>query len=74
MSMRSLETAILAELREVVGKRSIRLKDIQEWSTGDVKIQDGETLVILPDLKVNVAVKTECLGKKRAEAAKGGTE
>ena len=62
MSMRSLETAILAELRVVANRRGIRLKDIQEWSTGDIKVEVGETTFRLPGLGINVAVKTECLG------------
>jgi hypothetical protein len=66
MSMRSLESAVLAELREVSGKRSLRLKDVMEWSTGDVKVNPDETLFRLPDLAINCAVKTEALGKRRA--------
>jgi hypothetical protein len=64
MSMRTLETAILAELRVVAGRRSIRLKDIMEWSTGDVKILEGDTHFFLPGLEINVAVSTEALGEK----------
>ena len=63
--MRSLESAILAELREVAQNRSIRLKDIMEWSTGTVKVQEGETLLFLPDLKIQCAVKTAALGKNK---------
>lgn len=64
MSMRSPESAILAELREVAGKRSIRLKDIMEWSTGNVKTEVGETHFFLPGLNVNCTVLTPALGKK----------
>lgn len=64
MSMRSLETAICAELREVTGVRTLRIKDIQEWSTGDVKKVEGETIFTLPLLSINASVKTERLGKK----------
>ena len=55
--MKQLEAAVLAELREVTGHRKLRQKDIMEWSTGDVKPGDGETLVFLPALKVHVAYK-----------------
>jgi hypothetical protein len=43
------------------------MKDIMEWSTLDIKSQDGEVCVRVPDPGVNgggewfwVAVKTEC--------------
>lgn len=68
MSFRSLESMVLAELREVAKKRSIRLKDIMEWSTGEVKAQAGETFYRLPDLNINCAVKTSALGKRIADA------
>jgi hypothetical protein len=65
MGMRSLEAAVLAELRTVAGRRSIRQKDIMEWSTGTVKTGPGETHFFLPELKVNLSVLTEALGKKK---------
>ena len=61
MSMRTLESAVLAELREVSRKRSLRLKDIMEWSTGDVKVQPDETAFFLPSLQINCSVKTATL-------------
>lgn len=67
MSMRSLEAAILWELREVTKKRSIRQKDIQEWSTGTVKVSENETHFFLPMHNVNVAVLTTALGKRAAK-------
>lgn len=57
MSMRSLEAAILAELRTVTGNTKLRQNDIQEWSTSKVEARDGETLYFLPVLSVHVAVK-----------------
>jgi hypothetical protein len=36
MSMASLEREILAELQQVSGRRSLKKKDMQEWSTGSV--------------------------------------
>jgi hypothetical protein len=57
MSMATLERAILAELRDVTGKRKLRKKDMMEWSSGDIEPQEGETLVYLPGLKINVAYK-----------------
>lgn len=66
MSMKSLEAAILNELRELTGKRSLRQKDIQEWSTGPLKQLDDETRFFLPGLAVSCAVKTEALPKPKA--------
>lgn len=59
MSMKSLEAEILAELKLVAKNNKLRQKDIVEWSTGDVKIEEGETHYFLPDLKINVAVKVQ---------------
>ena len=59
MSFRSLESAICAELRNVLNNRSIRVKDILEWSTGDVKGEEGEIVVCIPNYLVNVCVKKE---------------
>jgi len=64
MSMRSLESAICWELREVTGVRSIRVKDIMEWSNGPLKIVEGEVQFHLPILGVNASVMREVLGKK----------
>ncbi len=57
MSMRELEASILAELKQVAKNSKIRQKDIMEWSTGEVKAQEGETYFFLPNLKVHICVK-----------------
>lgn len=59
MSMASLEKAILAELKIVAGKPKLKMKNIMEWSTGEIEVLEtsGETLVRLPELGVNVAYK-----------------
>jgi len=57
MSMRTLENAILIELKKVSGNNKLRLKDIMEWSTGKVEAREDEKSYFLPELKVNVAVK-----------------
>ena len=56
MGIRALDAAILAEARQVTGKKSLRQKDIVEWSTGDVQIEAGEKQFFLPELKINIAV------------------
>lgn len=57
MSMQSLERAVLAEAKEVTSNKKLRMKDIVEWSTGEVKAQEGEKLYHLPNLAINIAVK-----------------
>ena len=57
MSFATLERAVLAELKQVAKNSKLRLKDIMEWSRGELKAQEGETLFFLPDLKVWCAVK-----------------
>lgn len=59
MSMKTLEAAILKELRVVANNPKLRQKDIMEWSTGLIEQQEGETLYFLPELGVRVAVKVE---------------
>jgi hypothetical protein len=65
MSFATLERAVLAELKVVAKNSKIRLKDIMEWSTGELKPQEGETYYFLPDLKVHCCVKLPA--KKAAE-------
>lgn len=57
MSMQSLEREVLAEAKEVTGNKKLRMKDIMEWSTGEIKAQPGEKIYSLPKLSVNIAVK-----------------
>jgi hypothetical protein len=64
MSLKSLEAAILAELREVAKNAKIRQKDILEWSTSEVEARTGETLYFMPKLGIHAAVK---LPEKKAK-------
>ena len=57
MGLRNLEAEILRDLRAMTGLGKLRQKDIQEWSTGEVKAQAGETVVRLPS-GINVAYLT----------------
>ena len=56
MSMATLERAVLAGTRDVLNNRKLRMKDILEWSTGEIKPQDGEIMVRVPYPGVNVCV------------------
>lgn len=58
MGMRELEAAILRELQLIAGNKKLRQKDIQEWTTGDIKPREGESVAYLPELKMNVAYKS----------------
>lgn len=62
MGMRQLEALILVEAKEVTGNKKLRQKDILEWSTGEIKPHDGETVYSLPGVGVNIAVKAEPKG------------
>jgi hypothetical protein len=64
MSMATLERAVLAGAKDVLHNRGLRMKDIMEWSTGDITPQDGEVCVRVPDPGVNVCVKIECDKRK----------
>ncbi len=67
MSMATLEKAILAAARAELRNPKLRMKDILEWSTGDVEPRDGEIVIRLPDPGVNVCVSSAC--DKRAKAS-----
>lgn len=66
MSMRSLESAVLAGARATFNNRKLRQKDIQEWSTGGIKPQDDEVTAFVADPGVNVTIKKECDKRKDA--------
>lgn len=44
MSMASLEREILAEAKTVFQNPKLRMKDIMEWSTGDIKPESDEVV------------------------------
>lgn len=58
--MRTLESAVLREARQVLKNKKLRLEDILEWSTGAVVAPDEtEVVVWLPELRANVCVSKE---------------
>lgn len=59
MALTNIERAILAEAKIVTGNKKLRMKDIMEWSTGEVKVQAGEKLYRLPELAINIAIVDE---------------
>lgn len=56
MSMATLDRAVWREAQTVLNNPKLKLKDIQEWNTGDVTPRTGEIVFQLPMLKINVAV------------------
>jgi len=56
MSMQSLERAILAELKTVAKNPKLKMKDIQNWSTGEPRLLDGDVLIYLPEMGVNCII------------------
>ncbi|KKK81615.1 hypothetical protein LCGC14_2811660 [marine sediment metagenome] len=57
MTMASFERVILAEARIKTGNSKLKMKDIMEWSTGDIEAQEGKVLYHLSEVNVNIAVK-----------------
>lgn len=58
MGMRELEAAILEEARKVTKNPKLKMKDIQEWRTGKIKLaQEGEKDYYLKNHHVSIAVK-----------------
>jgi hypothetical protein len=69
MSIRSLESAITSEARRHFNNPRLRVKDLMEWSTSEVKAEPGEVAERLPLNGVWVAIKHEC--DKRANTNSG---
>lgn len=64
MSMKTLELAILQELRDVTKDQHLRLKDIIAWTTApNMESAEGEGFAWLPVLKISVAFRP----RKKAE-------
>lgn len=59
MSMQSLERAVLAGAKELFNNPKLRMKDLMEWSTGDVKAQPGEVAAYVKNPGVNVVIAAE---------------
>ena len=59
MSIRSMESAITAEARKYFNNRTLRVKDLVEWSSAPIKSQAGEVVANLPLNGVYVAIKSE---------------
>lgn len=56
MSMATLERAVLAGARIVFNNPKLKMKDVQEWSSGEIKAQEGEVVAYVPDPGVYAAI------------------
>jgi hypothetical protein len=59
MTWGTLERAVLYNAKDVFKNKNLRLKDLMEWSTGQLEPHDGEVIAFIPNLKVWVAIKKE---------------
>ncbi len=59
MGIRQIEKAIVEEAKIVLNNPKMKLKALLEWSTGQIKPEDGEIVVFLPQYQVNIAIKSE---------------
>jgi hypothetical protein len=65
MSLRTLERAILQEVRLVAKRPDLKLKHVMEWQTGPaLQAQEGEALYYLPVLHISVVVNLPQLNSK----------
>lgn len=65
MSLRTLETAIVAGARIVLNNPKLRLKDLLEWRTSKLEPQDGEVTIRVDDPAVWATFPASC--DKRAK-------
>jgi hypothetical protein len=56
MSMATLELEILAQAKLAVKNPKLKMKDILEWSTGNVTPRDGEVLIRLDNPGCNICI------------------
>ena len=59
MSLRSFESAITYAARQHFNNQKLRVKDLMEWSSGEIKPEEGEVAAFLPSHGVWVAIKSE---------------
>jgi hypothetical protein len=64
MSMATLERVILQNARTVLNNPKLKMANILEWSTGEVKPRAGEIIVRIPDPGVNICVNVICDKRK----------
>lgn len=57
MALHDVEREIWQSAKVIVNNPKLRLKDILEWSTGDIKPESDEEIVVrVPDPGVNICI------------------
>jgi len=69
MSMRDLEGIIKNEAAMILNNHKLRIKDMQEWSSGEIAPHEGEVVIKLQSMSIWVAVKKE-MDKRKIEEEK----
>lgn len=59
MSVRSYESAVVAEARGILKNSKLRLKDIMEWRTSVIEPEDGEVVIFCSGTGAYAAFKKE---------------
>ena len=59
MSIKELKEAILKELQVVTKNAELRMKNIENWSTVRLRVEEEKTLVFLPVFEIWVSYKTK---------------
>lgn len=56
MSLNQLETMVWRECQRILENRTMRKKDLLEWSSGEVKAKNWEIVIRLESLGINAVV------------------
>ena len=67
MSLASLETAIWHEAQQVLSNPKLKKSEVLAWSSGDPGVEEGEVLIHLPGIGVNI-----CVSEQNDKRAKEG--
>jgi hypothetical protein len=59
MGIRQLENTITLEARTIFNNPKLRVKDLIEWSTGEVNPQQGEVVAKMPRSGIYVVINTK---------------
>lgn len=60
MGLADIEREIIIEARKLLKNQRLRLKDLLEWSTAKVVVNEDEVVVQLPGIGVEAAFPKSC--------------
>lgn len=69
MSMRDIERAVCDAARVALNNPKLRLKDLQEWTSGTIPPREGEVVVNVHAIGMNWDVAVLAVCDKRAKGA-----